>query len=154
MDRETLNGYKQEFIHWMNKGFVYARRIGTNHKWEKLGETSKKLFRKGYEYSIENKKIFKPGDFVRTGTSVGQIITLKQGMANIQVSGSRHRKEEEYLKEWEPEDGELCIFWNDEENKATIDRFKSVNKNSKFKTIKDELFQNISPFIGINTAKI
>lgn len=147
MDRNTLNRYKEEFIHWMNEGKIFARRTGSGHKWEELGENSKKLFRQGYEYSIDKKTAFKPNDYVLVGDNPGIIKTIKQESAMIQLAGNRITKSLEHIEHWTPKNGDFCFFWNDGQEGVDLRVFYK-EENGMNLTVNQTKYKNIAPVVG------
>ena len=152
MNRNTIMQFKEEFAHWLNTGKIFARKLGEKDNWIELGPDNKKLFRKGYEYSTINEKVLKIGDFVRVGDHAGVIITIKQKFANIQLAGNRISKTEEFIKEWEPREDELCLFWNNDVNSTFVARFIETDQKTKKHKSLDGSFDSIAPFIGTYTG--
>lgn len=140
MNRQVVIEYKEEFAHWMNTGEIWAK-LKNTEDWIKLYDDSKKLFRQGYEYSIDPKIKFKVGDYVRVGNNPGQIVTLKRDtLASVQLSGNRISKDINFLTKWEPQENEVCVGYNDDEDSAIILLYKKDVK---------QYYKKITPFIGL-----
>lgn len=93
---------------------------------------------------------FKVGDWITVNGPTGTFTECISGIADdtYTLSGTNICYKSQASK-WEPKEGEVCIFWDDNwVTKAIITKFNYIDNSNQYTAIDNTCWDNCMPFIG------